>query len=430
MHQAEHIMKKILTLFIAIHVLCLPALAQDGWRDLFNGRDLSGWEVLNGSATYHVEDGEIVGTSVWDSPNSFLCTEEHFTDFILEFETLADPVVNSGVQIRSNSFDEYRNGRVHGYQVEIDPAPRAYSGGIYDEARRFWLYSLSENPQARAAFRQGEWNHYRVEAIGSSFRVWLNGVQAVNLEDDLTPSGFIGLQVHSIVDREHIGKTVKWRNIRIRTDDLEDERWPAQPHVPVKNRVPNTLVADERRRGWRLLWDGESRDGWQSLDRLVSDETFGDFELSFEFNVSEGAAGGITYLATPEHEYADGLHYRLVDDQHHDDAQAGKNGDRSLGAAYDLIPPSNLSSPTEAKGFSGPGIWNVARIVVRGDDVQHWLNGFRIVEFSRSSQAFDALVSWTRHAGTERYGKRPSGHLVIDDDGGRIQYRSLKIREF
>ena len=122
--------------------------------------------------------GRLLEPLVWDSPNSFLCTEEHFGDFILEFETLADPVVNSGVQIRSNSFDEYRNGRVHGYQVEIDPAPRAYSGGIYDEARRGWLYSLSENPLARAAFRQGEWNHYRVEVVGNSFRVWLNGVQA------------------------------------------------------------------------------------------------------------------------------------------------------------------------------------------------------------------------------------------------------------
>ena len=425
-------MRKRITFIVAASLCSLPAFAQEGWRDLFNGQDLTGWEILNGTATYQVEDGQIVGTSVWDSPNSFLCTEEHFTDFILEFETMADPVVNSGVQIRSNSLDDYRNGRVHGYQVEIDPAPRAYSGGIYDEARRGWLYSLSENPEARAAFRQGEWNQYRVEVIGSSFRVWLNGVQAVNLEDDMTSSGFIGLQVHSINDREHIGKTVRWRNIRIKTENLQDERWPVQPHVPVKNRLANTLVPDELRKGWRFLWDGVSEFGWtrSPSNDLVSRDTFSDFELSFEFNLSEGAAGGIRYLATPERDFEDGFIYRLVDDGNHPDAQPGTNGDQTLGAVYGLIPPSNLSSPTESKSFSGPGIWNVARIVAKGDLIQHWLNGFKIVEFSRGSQSFDALVSRSSHADIEGFGKSESGNIVILDDDARIRYRSVKIREF
>ena len=195
------------------------------------------------------------------------------------------------------------------------------------------------------------------------------------------------------------------------------------------------MVADEQRKGWRLLWDGESQHGWSRPDdaatgRLVSNDALSDFELSFLFRIAEGAAGGIRYLANSEHGYNDGFVYRLVDDETHPDAQEGTNGDRTLGSAYGLIPPSNLSSPTETKGFMGTETWQIARVVVRGDTVQHWLNGFKIVEFSRGSQSFDALVSRTDHGAVEGFGKSPSGHIVILDDDGSIEYRSLKIREY
>ena len=184
------------------------------WIDLFNGNDLSGWIQRNGEAKYTAENGEIVGTTVLNTPNSFLCTEKDYADFILEFEVLVDTSLNSGVQIRSHSIPEYNNGRVHGYQIEIDPSDRAYSGGIYDEARRGWLANLENNPEGRKAFCNNEWNKYRVEAIGNTIKVWINDVPTAEYTDTLDdPSGFIGLQVHSTnIDRP---MQVKWREIRI-----------------------------------------------------------------------------------------------------------------------------------------------------------------------------------------------------------------------
>lgn len=84
-------------------------------------------------------------------------------------------------------------GRVHGYQFEIDPSKRAWSGGIYDEARRNWIYSLNWNPSARTAFKNNAWNKARIEAIGNSIRTWINGVACANIWDDMTPVGFIAL---------------------------------------------------------------------------------------------------------------------------------------------------------------------------------------------------------------------------------------------
>ena len=170
----------------------------DGWEMLFNGKDFTGFKQLNGEAEYTVEDGMMVGTTKLKTPNSFMATEKMYGDFILEVELLVDPSMNSGIQIRSNSNADYRDGRVHGYQVEIDPAERAWSGGIYDEARRGWLYPLDLNQKGRTAFQNGEWNHYRIEAIGNSIRTWVNGIPCADLIDDMTAEGFIAFQVHSI----------------------------------------------------------------------------------------------------------------------------------------------------------------------------------------------------------------------------------------
>jgi mono/diheme cytochrome c family protein/glucose/arabinose dehydrogenase len=189
---------------------------ETNWTPLFNGQDLGGWTRINGQAPYSVEGDILVGTTVMNSPNSFLATDRTYGDFILEYEFLVDPAMNSGVQIRSNLND---NGRVFGYQVEIDPSDRAWTAGIYDEGRRGWLFNLNGRPAAQQAFRQNEWNHIRVEARGDHIRTWLNGVLAADLIDSMTAEGFIALQVHSIGDESQLGKTVQWRNIRIRELD-------------------------------------------------------------------------------------------------------------------------------------------------------------------------------------------------------------------
>lgn len=201
----------------ALAFLLMSVLVQDeGWVALFDGTSLDGWEQKNGTATYRVEDGTIVGRTAEGSPNSFLCTTKDYGDFELAFEVKVDDALNSGVQIRSASKPEFNNGRVHGPQVEI--ATNGTAGFIYGEGLKTgWLSEDRSDPAAKAAFRKGEWNRYRVVAKGASIKTWVNDVPVADLVDEKTGqmSGFIGLQVHGI--KKGTGPyEVRWRNIRIR----------------------------------------------------------------------------------------------------------------------------------------------------------------------------------------------------------------------
>ena len=219
------------------------------WEPLFNGKNLDGWEKRGGEATYRVEHGEIVGTTnpnASKQENTFLCTTREFADFELEYDFKIDPKLNSGVQIRSHSFPNYDNGRVHGYQVEIDPAERAWTAGIYDEARRGWLCDLKNNEPARKAFKQDKWNHVRVVAKGDSIKTWLNGVPAADLHDSLTHSGFIGLQVHASSEKQAL--EVRFKNLRIKAEQDSwrnpsgNVTWLMHPAYPSTNTIPLTPI--------------------------------------------------------------------------------------------------------------------------------------------------------------------------------------------
>lgn len=223
----------------AILLLSIISYGQDnGWIDLFDGKTLNGWSVHSGFAKYRVEDGAIVGTSVQKSPNTFLCTDREFGDYILEFEVfLVDPKLNSGVQFRSKIAPEEltywlrnENGemrahkipkdRVHGYQVEIAGAEVGTSGGIYDEARRAMIrdWWIEKGTEASKAFKDGQWNKYRIECKGQSIKTWVNDVLTADIQDDMTASGIIGLQVHD-VGNEATPYEVKWRNLRLKELD-------------------------------------------------------------------------------------------------------------------------------------------------------------------------------------------------------------------
>lgn len=226
--------------FVLLNFSCSPKIStskSNGWQPLLIDKELSNFEVLNGTAEYFVEGNTIIGISKMNTPNSFLCTKEKYSDFILEFEVMADPTLNSGVQFRSVSDDAIMDGRVHGYQVEIESSPRKWAGGIYDEGRRGWLYSLDSNPLAKEAFQAGKWNHYRVQAIGNEIVTWVNKIQCTYLSDDLTSSGFIGFQVHSIEDKNQENKEIRWKNIRIKTTNLDSEKWPLSSKVTFVNKT-------------------------------------------------------------------------------------------------------------------------------------------------------------------------------------------------
>lgn len=214
----------------ALALFAVGAKPADGWIPLFNGRNLDGWEQHSGTAKYRVEDGAVVGTTVANTGNSFLCTKKTYGDFILEFEFKVAREMNSGVQFRSEFYTKettrevagkqkkFPADRVFGYQYEIDPSPRAYTGGVYDEARRGWLVDLKENPAAQKAFKQGEWNKARIQCKGDHIQTWINDVKAADFKDSMTLRGIIALQVHGIGDgkKRAPGEEIRWRNIRLK----------------------------------------------------------------------------------------------------------------------------------------------------------------------------------------------------------------------
>ena len=224
------------SLFVLFALVASACVAQDGTTvDLFNGKDFDGWVQAGGAAKYRVEDGVIVGESVANTPNSFICTQKIYGDFILEYEYKCDSLLNSGVQFRSNVYGiDIRSGdkgkvipagRVHGYQVEIDPnkPDRMWSAGIYDEGRRGWLFpglrggdAAEFTKQGQTAYKPGEWNSVKVQCEGDHIRTWLNGVPRADFRDDETPKGVIALQVHGVgKNPEAVGKTVMWRKLKI-----------------------------------------------------------------------------------------------------------------------------------------------------------------------------------------------------------------------
>jgi len=193
---------------------------------LFDGKSIEGWTVCGGVAKYTVKDGAIVGTTVEGSPNTFLC-KGPYADFELQFEVLCDVELNSGVQIRSHVYEKNTPqpsnkkrirpaGTVYGYQCEITNAAKGVSGNFWDEARHTkWLDDLSDSTEAQKAFKDGEWNQYRIVAQGNRIRSWVNGVPCADFTDDTDASGFIGLQVHGI--KKGAGPySVRWKNIKIR----------------------------------------------------------------------------------------------------------------------------------------------------------------------------------------------------------------------
>ena len=196
----------------------MDPLPEPQWASLFNGRDLTNWEVRDGNSTVLVDDGALVAFHQETSGHSYLTTKETFSDFILELEVKVIGNLNSGILLRGQSDPYAYNGKLHGYQMEIDQSERQWTGGIYEERGRGWLYSLDGDEEARKAYRHSDWNHYRIEAIGDHFRVWVNDVPTTNLVDGKTAEGVIGFQIHKL-PKEGGGGAVYIRNVRIVSED-------------------------------------------------------------------------------------------------------------------------------------------------------------------------------------------------------------------
>nr|WP_319509522.1 DUF1080 domain-containing protein [uncultured Draconibacterium sp.] len=432
--------------------------------DLFNGKNLDGWELRNGEAPFTVEDGMIVGTYTSGTPNTFLCTKENYSDFILTFEGFLGEETNSGVMFRAQSRPDYKDGRVHGYQMEMDPSARKWTGGIFDEARRGWIYNLERNADAKDAFKLNEWNQFRIEAIGNNLKIWVNGVQTADVVDDLDASGFIGLQVHACPERLN-GRQVKFKNIKICTTNLEENKTKVETPIVQNSYLKNTLSEREKAEGWQLLWDGKTTKGWRGAkltgfpkegwsiengELIVADaggeesENGGDivtikkyenFELEVDFKITKGANSGIKYFVDTELNKGKGssigCEYQILDDQFHPDAKKGTNGNRTLASLYDLITANAKKfSPDEfTKKRVNKYNWNRARIVVNGADVEHYLNGIMVVKYNRSGQQWKDLVATSKYKDWPNFGEAKTGNILLQDHGNKVFFKNIKIKE-
>lgn len=234
------------TLVILIAVLSSACqnntVKDDGWQKLFDGKTLNGWKAMNedkehpdSKPEFYVEDNMIVSNTTMDAGGGYLVTEKSYSDFILELDVKVDTSLNSGIQCRGQIWDKdtvttyvagnaerterqakWPAGYVWGYQIEVDPSIRAWSGGLYEPGNRGWIVTLDGNEPARKAFKNMEWNHFKILMQGSKIQTWVNGVPAVDTTDDMSASGFIGLQYHGAYKDYQKDKKTMWKNIKIK----------------------------------------------------------------------------------------------------------------------------------------------------------------------------------------------------------------------
>ena len=343
-------------IFLAGWLWCLAGttLPAEELQPIFNGKNLDGWNKVGG-AVFEVENATIIGKT-GNGSFGWLCTRRAYGDFILELEVNIKSG-NSGVQVRSHLPD---GKTMVGYQIEVDPTARAWSGGLYEQGRRGWLQNLSNNPAARGTFKVGEWNKYRIECVGDSIKSWVNGVPAADYRDSMDLEGLIALQVHSGKNCE-----VRFRNLRLQ---------------------------DLGRHVWKPLWDGKTFAGWHIIGKgewkiedgiihtthakeekefghLVSDKQFSDFTVRLDYKAIKGNSG---------------LYFRIDEKGRTGVAgfQAEIDATKDAGGLYETDGRAWVSQPSaeDVKKWFKPQEWNSMTVSAHGRWLAVDVNGHRSAE--------------------------------------------------
>jgi len=237
----------IISVIVVLSMSCQNKTAKkDEWKDLFDGKTLNGWKVLNqdwdspeSKPDFYVENEMIIcNTTLVNKGGGYLVTEKTYENFMLELDVKIDTFLNSGIQCRGQIWEKdtvtryvagnaegtvsqikWKAGYVWGYQIEIDPSIRAWSGGLYEPGNRGWVVTLADNEKARNAFNRTDWNHIKIVMNGNKIQTWVNDILTVDIIDEMSASGFIGLQFHGAHNEDQNNKKSMWKNIRIKELD-------------------------------------------------------------------------------------------------------------------------------------------------------------------------------------------------------------------
>ena len=390
---------------------------KEGFVDLYNGKDLAGWISRGGNCIFTASADTIVGTCVPGSPSTYLTTiREDYTDFIFTAELKWIVDSNSGILFRSqrepskNPFE-----RVFGPQCEMEgfkpfnKNKRGWSGGIYGQGYAGWIYPLwlDTHEVARNALIKDAWNRVTIEAVGSTVKTWVNGVPIAHWEDGRFNKGFFGLQVHSGQSGE-----VHFRNIKVREltnhfngVDLfkngDFSQWSKLNGTPVKS-------------GWSIA-DGVIARSGQKAGSIITKEHYKDFDLRFEWKISEGGNSGVKYRT--KHNL--GLEYQLLDDQKH------RNGTDPYTSAASMYA---LAQASQNKTLKPTGEWNQSRIVAKENAVQHWLNGDLVLEADLSSERWTQQFKESKFKEQHGFGQW-LGPILLQDHSDPVWFRNVRIEK-
>jgi len=388
-----------------------PSL-QEGFVSLYNGESLDGWTPRGGTCTFEARGDSIVGTTMPGSPSTYLSTtRDDFTDFIFTAELKWEVDGNSGIMFRAQSKPGKDEEVVFGPQAEMEgfSQDRGWSGGIYGQSAGGWLYPLwlDDHQEARQALKKGEWNRLTIKAVGKTIKTWVNGIPAAHYQTDKYFKGFFSLQVHS----GNQG-TIHFRNIKVKEIEKGFTNLFESGDFSAWRKTGAGPVGD----GWSISPDGViHRSGLRPGSINTIKTNYKNFDLRFEWKISKAGNSGIKYRA---HDNL-GLEYQILDDKLHKDNKKPSHRAASL---YDL-----LAAPDD-KPYKPAGQWNSGRILAKGNHIEHWLNGKKILEIEYGSEDWKKRFEASKYAKHEGFGSW-TGSIHLQDHSDPVWYRNLRIKE-
>ncbi|MEZ7842775.1 MAG: DUF1080 domain-containing protein [Opitutales bacterium] len=415
--------------WISILTACLlagsPSFAGE-WIDLFNGKDLAHWQNPYDWGKAEVVDGEIHLTT--EKSKWFLSTVKEYSDFIFEVEVkMPEGKCNSGFLFRSHK----SKNKMFGYQAEVDPSGRKWSGGLYDEGRRGWFISPNRDhakskeakeqsiaafvERAGDCFKRHDWNKYRIECRGGHIKISVNGVTTTDIHDQKDAKGYIALQHHG-----EKGQIYRFRNIRIMELTADDTA------VRSSSTEWTSLFASGDFSQWTSIKGQPVGEGWSIKSGIVhrsgrrpgdiiTKQHYKDFELCFNWKISEGGNSGIKYRTKGRL----GLEYQVLDDAKHKDSKIPTH---RAGSLYEL------AAAPDSKPIHPVGDWNQSRILANGNTIQHWLNGEKIVDIEVGSDDWNQRFQKSKYSKNKDFANS-AGPILLQDHNDEVWFKNVQIRE-